>query len=406
MSWSTSDFIAFEQRCSAPNYHPLPVVVSEAEGAWVTDVEGRRYLDFLSAYSALNFGHRHPKLIEAAKRQLDLVTLTSRAVHAEVFGRFCQELVDFCGMDMALMMNSGAEGVETAIKIARKWGYDVKGVATDQATIVVAEQNFHGRTTTIIGFSSDEGSRQGFGPFTPGFTSVPYGDAQALEAVFATDPNVVGYLVEPVQGEAGVIVPPDGYLKQVRSLCDKHKVLMIADEIQTGFGRTGYTFGCDREAVKPDLYILGKALGGGIIPLSAVVGSRSVLGVMGPGTHGSTFGGNPLACAIGLAVLELASTGEYQERSRALGEHLHARLTAEAPETVAQVRGVGLWAGIVLKEEAGPARDYSERLLRRGVIAKETHVTTLRLAPPLCISEADLDTAIDAVIAVLSEPVD
>lgn len=403
---TTAEFIEFEHGCSAPNYHPLGVVVAEAEGAWITDVEGRRYLDFLSAYSALNFGHRHPALVQAAKEQLDKVTLTSRAVHAEVFGRFCAELADFCQMESALLMNSGAEGVETAIKTARKWGYDIKGVEAEKATIVVCEHNFHGRTTTIVSFSSDESSRNGFGPFTPGFVSVPFGDAAALERVLASDPNIVGFLFEPVQGEAGVIVPPEGYLREVREICTRHGVLMIADEIQTGFGRTGHTFGCDREGVKPDMYILGKALGGGIMPLSAVVASRDVLGVMTAGTHGSTFGGNPLACAIGLAVLDLVRSGEFQERSRQLGEHLHKRLREEAPETVAEVRGVGLWAGIVLTPEAGAARTYCDKLLERGIIAKDTHYTTVRLAPPLVISEDDLDLAIDAVIGVLSGDTD
>lgn len=404
MTRITDDFIASEQRFSAPNYHPLPVVVASAEGAWVTDIEGRRYLDFLSAYSALNFGHRHPALIAAAHEQLELVTLTSRAVHAETFGRLCEELAGVCGMEMVLAMNTGAEAVETAIKTARKWGYDVKGVEPGKAKIVVCDQNFHGRTTTIISFSSDDGSRAGFGPYTPGFVTVPFGDADALERVLAHDQNVVGFLVEPVQGEAGVVVPPKGYLRAARQLCDRWGVLMIADEIQTGFGRTGETFACEHEGVKPDLLVLGKALGGGIMPLSAIVGSREVVGVMTAGTHGSTFGGNPLACAVGLAVLELVKSGEYQQRSRELGAHLHARLRMGAPQSVSEVRGIGLWAGIVLKEDAGPARGYCERLLERGVIAKETHVTTVRLAPPLSISLEDLDFAIDQVLAVLSEP--
>lgn len=402
-SEATSKFIAEEDTCSAPNYHPLPVIIREAEGAWVTDIEGRRYLDFLSAYSALNFGHRHPALVKAAADQLDRVTLTSRAVHAEVFGEFCARITELCGMEMVLAMNTGAEGVETAIKCARKWGYDVKGIEPDRAEIVVCDHNFHGRTTTIVGFSSDDYSRAGFGPFTPGFSSVPFGDAGALEQTLSSNPDIVGFLFEPVQGEAGVIVPPDGYLKRVRELCDRHNVLMLADEIQTGFGRTGFTFGCDREDVKPDIYILGKALGGGIMPLSAIVGRRDILSVMSPGSHGSTFGGNPLACAVGLAVIELVKTGEYQRRSRELGSHMHARLKAEAPAAVSQVRGVGLWAGIVLSETAGPARDYCERLLRRGIIAKDTHVTTIRLAPPLSISREDLDASIDAIIEVLSE---
>lgn len=402
-STETDSYIAFEGGCSAPNYHPIPVVVREAEGAWITDIEGKRYLDFLSAYSALNFGHRHPALVEAAREQLDKVTLTSRAVHAEIFGRFCSELAELCGMELALLMNTGAEGVETAIKTARKWGYDVKRVAPGSAKIVVCEHNFHGRTTTIVSFSDDPGSRNGFGPFTPGFLAVPYGDAAALEQALASDENIVGFLFEPVQGEAGVIVPPDGYLREVREICSRENVLMIADEIQTGFGRTGTTFGCDREGIKPDMYILGKALGGGILPVSAVLASREVLGVMTAGTHGSTFGGNPLACAVGLAVLDLVRSGEFQERSRVLGEHLHRRLREEAPAVVAEVRGVGLWAGIVLKPEAGAARSYCERLLQRGIIAKDTHYTTIRLAPPLMISQDDLDMAIDAVISVLSQ---
>ncbi len=398
----TAELIELEDRYGAPNYHPLPVVISEAEGAWVTDVDGKRYLDFLSAYSALNFGHRHPALIAAAKDQLDRVTLTSRAIHADLLGRFERELAELTGMDLVLPMNSGAEGVETAIKAARKWGYDVKGVAPGQARIVVCEGNFHGRTTTIISFSDDSGSRDGFAPFTPGFASVPFGDSGALERELA-HPDTVAFLFEPIQGEGGVVMPPAGYLAEVRQLCTRYNALMIADEIQTGFGRTGYTLACERESVQPDAYILGKALGGGIVALSAVAARREVLGVLTPGTHGSTFGGNPLACAIGLAVLELVRSGEYQERSRRLGEHMHARLRAEAPANVREVRGIGLWAGIELFEDAGPARGYCERLLARGVICKDTHVTTLRLAPPLAITEEDLDFAIDRVIEVLSE---
>ncbi len=398
----TSGVISLEERWSAPNYHPLPVVVASAEGAWVTDVEGRRYIDMLSAYSALNFGHRHPALVAAAHAQLDRLTLTSRAAHNDRFGPFARDLAELCGMDMVLPMNTGAEGVETAIKGARKWGYKVKGVPDERAKIVVCSGNFHGRTTTIVSFSGDPDARDGYAPFTPGFITVPFGDAAALESVFASDPDVVAFLFEPVQGEAGVVVPPDGYLRNVRELCTRFGVLMVADEIQSGLGRTGYTFACEHEGVVPDVYILGKALGGGIMPLSAMVSSAEVLEVFQAGTHGSTFGGNPLACAIGSAVIELLRTGEYQERSRALGERMLRALRSAAAPMVAEVRGRGLWAGIQLRPEAGPARALSERLLARGLLTKETHVTTIRLAPPLVISEADLDWAVGELLAELA----
>lgn len=395
----SADYIANEEQYSAPNYHPLPVVVAHAQGAWVTDVDGKRYLDLLSAYSALNFGHRHPALVSAVRDQLEHVTLTSRAVHNDLFGAFAERLARLCGKDMVLPMNTGAEAVETAVKTARKWGHEVKGVAPDSARIITCAGNFHGRTTTIVSFSTDETARAGFGPFTPGFDHVPYGDSAALEA--AITPDTVAFLFEPVQGEGGVIVPPPGYLQDVREICTRHKVLMLADEIQTGFGRTGRTFACDHENVVPDMYILGKALGGGILPLSAVVADREILGVMRPGTHGSTFGGNPLACAAGLAVLDLVETGEYQERSRELGEHMLRRLRDEAPACVREVRGIGLWAGIEIDPAAGAARSYCERMLERGLICKDTHATTIRLAPPLSISRQDLDHAVDVVIDVL-----
>jgi len=395
----SADYIANEEQHSAPNYHPLPVVVAHAQGAWVTDVDGKRYLDLLSAYSALNFGHRHPALVSAVRDQLEHVTLTSRAVHNDLFGAFAERLARLCGKDMVLPMNTGAEAVETAVKTARKWGHEVKGVAPDSARIITCAGNFHGRTTTIVSFSTDETARAGFGPFTPGFDHVPYGDPAALEA--AITPDTVAFLFEPVQGEGGVIVPPPGYLQDVREICTRHNVLMLADEIQTGFGRTGRTFACDHENVVPDMYILGKALGGGILPLSAVVADRELLGVMRPGTHGSTFGGNPLACAVGLAVLDLVETGEYQERSRELGEHMLRRLRDEAPACVREVRGIGLWAGIEIDPAAGAARSYCERMLERGLICKDTHATTIRLAPPLSISREDLDHAVDVVIDVL-----
>jgi ornithine--oxo-acid transaminase len=390
----------------APNYHPLDVVVAEASGAWVTDVDGRRYLDCLSAYSALNFGHAHPVLVEAARRQLDRVTLTSRAFLHDQLEAFCAELAGLAGtldprLDTVLPMNTGAEGVETAIKMARKWGYDVKGVPDGEATIVVAENNFHGRTTTIVGFSSDPETTAGFGPFTPGFRRVPYGDAGALAA--AVDETTVAVLLEPIQGEAGVVVPPPGYLADVRGICDAAGALFVADEIQSGLGRVGTTFAVQREGVRPDAVILGKALGGGIVPVSAVVAPQDVLGVLTAGTHGSTFGGNPLACAVGRAVVSLLSTGEYQERSRVLGERMHARLNSLAGRGVVAVRGAGLWAGIDVDPALGTGRDVCEALAARGVLAKDTHGSTIRLAPPLVIAEEDLGFALDQLEAVLTE---
>jgi len=391
MTVGTEDLRALSEAHSAHNYHPLPVVIAEAEGAWVTDADGRRYLDMLAAYSALNFGHRHPALIAAAQRQLDRVTLVSRAFDHDQFGLFCAELAELAGMEMVLPMNTGAEAVETAIKTARKWGYEVKGVPADEAVIVAFDGNFHGRTTTIISFSTDPDARASFGPFTPGFRVVPYGDAAALAEVM--DRNVVGVLIEPIQGEAGVVVPPPGYLAAVRDLCTAHGALMIADEIQSGLGRAGTTFACEHEGVRPDMYLLGKALGGGIVPVSAVVSSREILGVFQPGQHGSTFGGNPLACAVGREVITLLTTGEYQDRSAKLGGHLHDRLSALPREVVRQVRGRGLWAGVEFANLNG--REVCERLAGRGVLAKDTHGTAIRLAPPLVIAKEDLDWALD-----------
>jgi ornithine--oxo-acid transaminase len=382
---------------SAHNYHPLPVVISQAEGAWVTDVEGRRYLDLLAAYSAINFGHRHPRLVAAAQRQLERVTLVSRAFEHDQFGPFCAELAALAGMEMVLPMNTGAEGVETAIKTARKWGYEVKGVPADEAMIIAFDGNFHGRTVTIVSFSTDPDARDSYGPYTPGFRLVPYGDADALAA--AMDERVVGVLVEPIQGEAGVVVPPAGFLRQVRKLCSQWGALMIADEIQSGLGRTGTTFACEHEDVVPDIYILGKALGGGIVPISAVVSSSAVLGVFKPGQHGSTFGGNPLACAVAREVIAMLNTGEFQERSAKLGTHMHDRLNALPPSVVRDVRGRGLWAGVEFAELNG--RDVSERLMKTGVLAKDTHGSTIRLAPPLVISQDDLDWAIDQLESVI-----
>jgi ornithine--oxo-acid transaminase len=378
---------------SAHNYDPLPVVIAEAEGAWVTDVEGRRYLDMLAAYSAINFGHRNPRLVAAAMRQLDRVTLVSRAFDHDQFGPFCTELAALAGMDMVLPMNTGAEAVETAVKTARKWGYEVKGVPDGEAVIIVFDGNFHGRTTTIISFSTDEDARAHYGPYTPGFRVVPYGDLDALAG--AMDDRVVGVLAEPIQGEAGVLVPPDGFLTGVRDLCTRYGALMMADEIQSGLGRTGATFACEHENVVPDMYLLGKALGGGIVPVSAVVSRADVLGVFKPGQHGSTFGGNPLACAVGREVIAMLSTGEYQERSAKLGAHMHDRLSALPADVVHERRGRGLWAG--LEFVSLPGREACERLAARGVLAKDTHGTAIRLAPPLTISEDDLDWALDRI---------
>ncbi len=382
---------------SAHNYRPLPVVIASAEGAWVTDVDGRRYLDMLAAYSAINFGHRHPRLIAVAQRQLERVTLVSRAFQHDQFGPFCAELAAMAGMEMVLPMNTGAEAVETAIKTARKWGYEVKGVPADEAVIIAFDGNFHGRTTTIISFSTDQEARDSYGPYTPGFRIVPYGDAQALAA--AMDDRVVGVLVEPIQGEAGVIVPPAGFLARVRELCTHWGALMIADEIQSGLGRTGTTFACEHDDVVPDMYVLGKALGGGIVPVSAVVSSAAVLGVFKPGQHGSTFGGNPLGCAIAREVIAMLSTGEFQERSAKLGTHMHDRLAALPASAVRDVRGRGLWAGVEFTALSG--RDVSERLMAAGVLAKDTHGATIRLAPPLMISQDDLDWAIDQLDAIV-----
>jgi ornithine--oxo-acid transaminase len=396
--------IAAADAYSAHNYHPLPVVVASAEGAWMTDVEGRRYLDMLAGYSALNFGHGNPRLIAAAKAQLDRVTLTSRAFHHDRFGQFCRELAELCGMEAVLPMNTGAEAVETAVKTARKWGYRVKGVPDGRARIVVAANNFHGRTTTVISFSTDPEARADYGPYTPGFDVVPYGDLAALEAVLdANGDDTVAVLLEPIQGEAGVLVPPPGYLAGVRALTRERGVLFIADEIQSGLGRTGRTFACEHEDVAPDVYVLGKALGGGVVPVSAVVSSREVLGVFRPGEHGSTFGGNPLACAVGLEVVDMLRSGEYQARAAELGAHLHGELALlVGGGAVTQVRGRGLWAGVDIDPALGTGREISERLLARGVLVKDTHGSTIRLAPPLVISKDDLDWSLTQLREVLA----
>ena len=383
----------------AENYHPLPVTVARGEGAWVTDTEGKRYLDLLAAYSAVNFGHRHPALVAAATEQLGRITLTSRAFMNDRLELFAEALARLCGKDLVLPMNTGAEAVETGIKVARAWAYRTKGVAPGAARIVVAAGNFHGRTTTIVSFSDDETARDGFGPFTPGFDVVPFGDADAVAAAITEETAAV--LVEPIQGEAGVIVPPEGYLRRIREICDERNVLFIADEIQSGLGRVGETFACDREGVVPDLYLLGKALGGGILPVSAVVGNSDVLGVIRPGEHGSTFGGNPLSAAVGLRVVEMLESGEFQERARALGEHLAAGLDKLLGHGVTAVRVAGLWAGIDIDPARGTGRQIAERLLERGVLVKDTHGQTIRIAPPLVIRGTEIDWALEQLRLVL-----
>jgi ornithine--oxo-acid transaminase len=400
-SVTSRGFIDLEDEHLAHTYSPLPVVVASAEGAWVTDVNGRRYLDCLAAYSAVNFGHRHPVLVEAAKKQLDRVTLTSRAFHNDQLGPFVTALARLARKDMVIPMNTGAEAVESGIKLARAWGYRVKGAAANRANIVVANGNFHGRTTTIISFSDDPAATADFGPFTPGFRSVPYGDAAAIEA--AIDENTVAVLLEPIQGEAGILVPPADYLPAVREITTRNNVLFIADEIQSGLGRTGATFQCDNVGVVPDLYLLGKALGGGIVPVSAVVGNADIVGVLHSGEHGSTFGGNPLAAAIGLAVISLLETGEYQQRSRELGLRLQASLERLVGRGVVAVRSAGLWAGVDIDPALATGRRVCELLMERGVLAKDTHGSTIRLAPPLVVTVDDLDFAVAQLEAVLED---
>ncbi|MER5753949.1 ornithine--oxo-acid transaminase [Streptomyces sp. NPDC002088] len=400
-SRTSAELIRAEKPVLAHNYHPLPVVVARAEGTWVEDVEGRRYLDMLAGYSALNFGHRHPALIEAAHRQLDQLTLTSRAFHNDRLAEFAERLAALTGLDMVLPMNTGAEAVESGIKVARKWAYEVKGVPADQATIVVAADNFHGRTTTIVSFSTDETARGGFGPFTPGFRVVPYNDLAALEA--AVDETTAAVLLEPIQGEAGVVVPDDGYLAGVRALTSRENCLFIADEIQSGLGRTGRTLAVEHEGVLPDVLLLGKALGGGIVPVSAVVARREVLGVLRPGEHGSTFGGNPLAAAVGTAVVELLESGDFQRRAAELGTVLRDGLTGLVGKGVVGFRARGLWAGVDIDPAIGTGREISERLMHEGILVKDTHGSTIRLAPPLTITGEELAGAFGALEKVLTQ---
>ncbi|PYF96712.1 ornithine--oxo-acid transaminase [Georgenia satyanarayanai] len=385
---TTAETIAVESAVLAQTYAPLPVVLTEGQGVWVRDVEGREYLDALAGYSALNFGHAHPALVAAAEQQLRRLTLTSRAFHNDRLAGFAQRLSRLCGKDRVLPMNTGAEAVETAIKVARKWAYTRRGVPDGRARIIVAENNFHGRTTTIVGFSSDPAARAGFGPYDGGFDAVPFGDAAALEA--AVQPTTTAVLLEPIQGEAGVVLPPPGYLAAVREICDRHGLLLLADEVQSGLGRTGRTFACENDAVVPDVYILGKALGGGVLPVSAVVADTVVLDVLGVGEHGSTFGGNPLACAVGEAVIGLLEPGDLQEHVRALEPVMEEGLARLHELGVLRHRVRGLWAGIDLDPRVASGRRLCEELQHHGVLTKDTHGATLRLAPPLVITDEEL----------------
>lgn len=396
---SHEEHLSLAEQWVARNYNPLPVVIASAHGAWVLDVAGRRYLDALAGYSALNFGHLHPTLVAAAQEQLGRLTLTSRAFHSDQLAPFCRDLAELAGKELVLPMNTGAEAVETAIKTARRWGYLVKGVPDGQARIIVMGGNFHGRTTTIVSFSDDPLAHDHYGPYTPGFDLVPYGDIAAIEAAITDD--TVAVLLEPIQGEGGVVIPPAGFLRQVRELTTRRGILMVADEIQSGLGRTGTTFACDLEDVVPDIYILGKALGGGIVPVSAVVADADVLGVITPGSHGSTFGGNPLAAAIGRAVVALLATGEYQERAARLGKVLQDGLESLVGRGVERVRVRGLWAGIDIDPGLASGREICERLLVEGVLAKDTHGSTLRLAPPLVIEEAEVELLVDSLARTL-----
>jgi len=396
----TAGFLAEVDQYSAHNYHPLPVVIERGEGVWVWDVDGNRYLDMLAAYSALNQGHRHPAIIEAAHQQLDALTLTSRAFHNDQMGPFLKELCEATGFERALPMNTGAEAVETAIKMVRKWGYEVKGVPDGKAEIIVCANNFHGRTTTIVGFSSEPQYKDGFGPFTPGFKEIPYGDTKALAAAITKD--TVGFLVEPLQGEGGVVVPPKGFLQKARKLCTENRVAFIADEIQTGLGRTGRLFCCEWEGVRPDILIVGKALGGGVYPVSAAIADSEFMDVFHPGDHGSTFGGNPLAAAIARASLQVILEEKLAERADRLGTWFMDRLRAIESKHVKEVRGRGLMIGVEIKESSGTARPFCEALWAKGILAKETHHQVIRFAPPLTITQEELEFALERATEVLS----
>ncbi len=396
----SAEQIALVDKYSARNYNPLPIVISKAEGCWVWDPEGKKYLDCLASYSALNQGHRHPRIIQALKDQADRVTLTSRAFHNDQIGPFLELLCNTAGYEKALPMNSGAEAVETGLKIVRKWGYKVKGVPDGQAEIICCADNFHGRTIAIVGFSTEPQYKDGFGPFAPGFKVIPYGDAKALRA--AITKNTVGFLVEPIQGEAGILIPKAGYLKECRDICTENNVLFVADEIQTGFGRTGKMFACEHEGVRADMVIVGKALGGGVIPISAAIADEKVMKVLNPGDHGSTFGGNPLACAVAIASLRVLIDEHLPQRSAELGAYFMEGLSKIGSRHVKEVRGKGLFIGVDVKRESGPARPFCEALMREGLLAKETHQQVIRFAPPLVIQKSEIDWALERVKKVLT----
>jgi ornithine--oxo-acid transaminase len=397
------DFIALERSVTAANYDSLPVVLREAKGVWATDTEGKRYLDMMSAYSAVSLGHGHPRILKAMMEQASKLAVTSRAYHTELLGPFLERLVQITGLDMALPMNTGAEAVETAIKAARRWGYAKKKIARDQAEIIVANNNFHGRTTTIVGFSSDESYREGFGPFSGGFKLAPFGDAGAIEQAI-TD-NTCAVLIEPIQGEAGIVVPPEGYLRDLRAICDRHNVLLMLDEVQSGLGRTGRWFAYQHEGIKPDGLILGKALGGGVYPVSAFVGTHEVMGVFNPGSHGSTFGGNALAARIGLEALAVIEEEHLVERSAEMGGYLQDRLRAMRSNIVKDVRGRGLWVGVEVDANVVSARTICDALLQNGVLSKDTHGTVLRFAPPLTITRDEIDWGMERIERVFARAI-
>ena len=396
----SADFIAVEDTYGAHNYHPLDVVIERAEGVWVWDADGNRYLDFLAAYSAVNQGHCHPRLVKVMQEQVHRVTLTSRAFRNDQLGPFCRELCEITGFDRVLPMNTGAEAVETAIKAARKWAYTVKGVPTDEAEILVFEGNFHGRTTTIVGFSSDEEYRFGFGPFTPGFRILPYGDADAVAA--AMHDKVAAVLVEPIQGEAGVVIPPEGFLRRLREITREHNSLLVMDEIQSGLGRTGKLFAYEHEGIRPDIVIIGKALSGGMYPVSAIVADDEVMGVFHPGEHGSTYGGNPLGAAVAREAIKVMVEEEMVRQSAEKGEYFLERLQAVDSKHVKEVRGRGLWIAIELNDRAGGARRFCEALQDEGLLCKETHATVIRVAPPLTVSRDEIDWAVERIAKVLT----
>lgn len=392
---STQEYLEEAKRYSANNYFPLPIVLTRGEGVWVFDVEGKKYLDMLSSYSALSQGHCHPKIVKVLKEQASRLTLTSRAFHNDKMGPLMRRLCEITSFEKCLLMNSGAEAVETAIKCARRFGYLKKKIPKDKAEIIACESNFHGRTTTIIGFSTEPLYQDGFGPFTPGFKVIPYGNTEALEK--AITENTAAFLVEPVQGEGGILIPPKGYLKEVRAITKKHNVLMIADEIQTGLGRTGKMFACQHEDVRPDILIVGKALGGGVYPVSGIVADHEVMDVFVPGNHGSTFGGNPLGCAAALAALEVLVEEKLPERARQMGEYFLGELAKIKHPSIKEVRGKGLLVGIEIKKEYGTARPYCEKLMTLGILAKETHEQVLRFTPPLVIQKEEIDWALERI---------